>query len=231
MARRSRTDKQLTRIHPGSGRPIRPFRPWDILFRTVFLARLPETTTDEPVDFALEVNYLADYLSSDEEKAGRQTPQAALFRDGRQQYVSNLPAAFPVPGGVIEAATNLYGLTRMHFVPHSGPERALTPHPRSAEGLRARLGRRFPATSRAIGVIAIIVLLACLALSVPQVLELVSHWQVVQERFGVFDSPVSLPAWANITMVVAGILAATERALTLRNHWLIDADTLWTSFI
>jgi hypothetical protein len=40
-----------------------------------------------------------------------------------------------------------------------------------------------------------------------------------------------LPAWANTTVTVAGVLAATERALTLRNHWLIDLDTTWTTFI
>jgi hypothetical protein len=34
-----------------------------------------------------------------------------------------------------------------------------------------------------------------------------------------------------VTTIVLGVLAATERALTLRSHWLIDADTLWTSLV
>ena len=33
------------------------------------------------------------------------------------------------------------------------------------------------------------------------------------------------------SVTVAGVLAAVERALTLRNHWLIDAETTWTSFV
>ena len=48
---------------------------------------------------------------------------------------------------------------------------------------------------------------------------------------GTFTSPIQLPAWLNTALLVAGIIAAFERALTLRNHWLIDADTTWTSFI
>lgn len=49
----------------------------------------------------------------------------------------------------------------------------------------------------------------------------------VAERFGTFTSPFALPAWANTGLLILGILAALERALTLRSHWLIDAETWW----
>jgi len=71
------------------------------------------------------------------------------------------------------------------------------------------------------------VLLVGLVLLVPQLLELVTRIDAVAERVGVFTSPVSLPPWLNTTLTVAGVLASLERALTLRNHWLLDVDTLW----
>ena len=111
-----------------------------------------------------------------------------------------------------------------------GPPQALRPHPRTLEGLRARFGRRYPRASALIGAIAVVVLLVGLVMMVPQAAELITQIDVVAENVGTFTSPISLPAWLNVTLVVAGVLAATERALTLRNHWLIDADTIWTSF-
>ena len=66
-----------------------------------------------------------------------------------------------------------------------------------------------------------------LVLFVPQLLELVTQWDFVAERVGTFTSPISLPTWLNTTLFVAGIAASLERALTLRNHWLIDVDTWW----
>lgn len=152
---------------------------------------------------------------------------ARLYTDGVQTARSELPAAFPVPGGVVEVATSTVGLSRMHFVPDDGEAQVLQPDRRSAEGLRARFGRRFPRWHRAIGGIAILILLAGLVFAGPQLLELVSQLDWVAERFGTFTSPFALPAWANTGLLILGILAALERALTLRSHWLIDAETWW----
>ncbi|WP_223410538.1 hypothetical protein [Occultella gossypii] len=74
---------------------------------------------------------------------------------------------------------------------------------------------------------AIGILVLGLVLFVPQLLELVSGLDVVAENVGTFTSPISLPAWLNGTLLVAGILASIERAITLRNHWLLDLDTWW----
>lgn len=185
--------------------------------------------------YAVDVHFFADdldgtfSLGTDPAKRSR-TPPVALYRDGIQIYRSNQPAAFPVPGGVIEVATSMYGLTRMHYVPADGPERVLRPHPASGEGLRARFGQRFPGLSRIIGAVAVLVLLLGLVLVVPQTLEVITQLEVVAERFGTFTSPIALPSWMNAGLFIAGVLAALERALTLRNHWLIDADTTWSSF-
>src|SRR5690606_20033261 len=124
------------------------------------------------------------------------------------------------------------GLSRMHHVPAGDrPAQTLRPHPRSLEGLRARFGRRHPGASRLLGALAIVVLLIGVALMVPQAAELITSIPPVAERVGTFTSPIQLPTWLNITVTVAGVLAALERALTLRNHWLIDAEATWTSFV
>ena len=148
-----------------------------------------------------------------------------------QQSIANPPVAFAVPGGVIEVDLSLYGLTRMHFVPEGGQEgRALRPHPRSLEGRRARFGRRHPGASGVIGLLAIVVLLVGVVLMLPQAAEHLTILDLVAAQVGTYTAPLQLPAWLNISLLVAGALAAFERALTLRNHWLIDADTTWTNF-
>lgn len=233
MAGASRRRRRMRTIRPGDGRALRGLRWWQLLSRTVFF--LDATGPDgSPLQYAVDVHYLADEL--DDQDADRQdsgvsgygAPPVALYADGAQQYVADLPAAFPVPGGVIEVATNLYGLTRMHVIEEQGGERTLRPHPRSLEGLRARFDRRFPTASRLLGASAVLVLLISLAVTIPQLLELVTTWEIVAERVGTVTSPIQLPTWANTSVLVAGMVAATERALTLRHHWLIDADTTWT---
>ncbi len=39
---------------------------------------------------------------------------------------------------------------------------------------------------------------------------------------GTIISPIQLPAWMNISLLVVTILASTERALRLRYNWILD---------
>jgi len=100
--------------------------------------------------------------------------------------------------------------------------------PGTLEHRRARLARRRPGVSRAIAVTAVLILAVNLVLAVPQGLELITAQPRIAELVGTFTSPVSLPAWLNATLLVAGALAATERLLTLRRNRVLDAETLWT---
>ncbi|WP_114854246.1 hypothetical protein [Brachybacterium sp. YJGR34] len=223
-----RRRRRERRVRPGDDSALRDYRFWQLFHRSLFVLDLPEA--DGAMHrMTVDVHHLADDLSLDDSTSDSdEMPPVALYRDGVQVARANPPAAFPVAGGHLEVARNLYGMTRMHYVPVEGPARALTPHPRTLEGWRARFGRRFPAASRAIGAIAVVVLLVGLVVAVPQLVELVTHLELVADHVDPFTSPLSLPAWANGALLVAGALAATERALTLRNHWLIDADTTWT---
>ncbi|HEY1134403.1 MAG TPA: hypothetical protein VGE77_07480 [Nocardioides sp.] len=201
------------KVEPGDGSRQPRLRPWHFLVRTMLLTRVPDQH-GVLHDHAVHVKLLAD------EKGARH------YRDRVQVAVGDLPVKFAVPGGRLEVATSIFGLSRAHHVRDDGTEQVMTPAPGSAEHARARFGRRFPRTSRLIGAVAIVICLAGVAIAVPQLLELVTHWPPVADRIDwSFDSPVSLPAWANTSLFVAGLLAGTERALTLRNHWLIDADT------
>jgi hypothetical protein len=212
---------EAKRPRDGDGSALKGYLTGQQLTRSLFL-----TGRDDPDGrhvYAVDVHYFADELSDLGKGAA---PPAALYRDGEQVLRSDLPATFPVPGGEIQVATSLFGLTRMHLVTDDG-ERMLRPHRDSAEGLRARFGRRFPTASRVLGVAAVVVLLLALAAAVPQALEWVTRIDLVGDAVGTFVSPLQLPAWANTALAVSGVLAALERALSLRHHWLIDLDTWW----
>lgn len=220
-----RRRRRVGKVKPGDGSRLRPFRGWDVLTRSLFYLELP-STSGEPTPrsdvggpggdvWAVDVHHFAD------------DDRAEVYREGAQRHRARLPADFPVPGGVIEVAVSTFGLTRMHYVTDGGEERPLRPHHRSLEGLRGRFGRSFPRASAWIARAAVVILLVGLAVALPQVAALVSRWDLVADRVGTFTSPIVLPGWANTTLFIAGILASLERALTLRSHWLVDAETWW----
>ncbi|MDN5901248.1 MAG: hypothetical protein L0H74_14435 [Brachybacterium sp.] len=222
--------RRLRRAKPGDGSALKDLRWWQLLTRTQFFLD-PAEQEGRTTHYCVDVRYLAAELEGGKLAEGARHAPVALYRDGAQLHIANPPVAFAVPGGAIEVATSMYGLTRMHHVPDGGEPRVLRPHPRSLEGRRARFGHRHPGASRAIGAAAILVLLVGLVVMLPQLAEMVTAVEVVAARVGTFTSPIQLPVWANTALLIAGVLAATERALTLRNHWLIDADTTWASFV
>lgn len=69
-------------------------------------------------------------------------------------------------------------------------------------------------------------LVVALALGIPQIIEQIieqtTHIPPIADAVGTFESPISLPAWANISLVVNALVASTERALRLRYDWLLD---------
>lgn len=202
------------KIKPGDGHALKPFRIWQVLARSLFYAPL-ETTDGESKLYAVNVDYF-DWENT-----------ADLYLNGVHHARSKLPASFPVEGGNIEVATTTYGLKRMHYVDRTGKERILKPDPASAEGMRARLAKRAPGLSRLIGILAVVILLTLLPFSLLELVELLTHADFAQQYVDPFVSPIRLPDWATTPALVLSVLAVTERALTLRNHWLIDLETGW----
>lgn len=210
-----RRKRQVVRAEPGDGSPLEPHRPWQMLTRSIFHVELAGENGVER-DYAVDVRYFS------------WDGKVHFYVDGRQELVSEQPTAFPVPGGVVEVQVGASGLKRIHLVPaDGGRERALRPVPHSAEYWRAEIDRRYPTLSRWIGNMAIAILLVGLVLFAPQLLEAVNQWDVVGDRFGTYTSPISLPGWLSTSLLIAGVAASLERALTLRSHWLIDLKPAW----
>ncbi|WP_226366424.1 hypothetical protein [Pseudonocardia sp. ICBG162] len=194
---------------------LRPLRRHEILTRSVYAAPLPEPGGPGAM-WTVEVDQARDW-------------DARLYRDGEQVARAEMPASLPVPGGRIEVDAGLYGITRMHLVTPDGGERRLPPVPGTLEYRRARLARRSPAVSRTIAAVAVVVLLVNLVLAIPVAPEMLTGIDAVAARFGTFTSPVTLPGWLNTGLLVAGVVAAAERALTWRRHRVVDAETIWTA--
>ncbi|MBD5787412.1 hypothetical protein IF650_14655 [Cellulosimicrobium terreum] len=202
------------RVKPGDGHLLQRYRWWQPLSRALFHLRVAGPD-GRPETWSVDIRLWGD--SDDGEVRAR------LYRDGRHQASSKLPAELPVTGGTVEVATSGYGLRRCHYVPDDGsPERQLVPDQASAEGRRARLERAHPGASRAIGLVSWVVLVVALVLGAPQIVQQISEIPPVAENIGTFTAPFHLSATLNVALVVATILASTERALRLRYHWLLD---------
>lgn len=203
-------------VPAADGERLRPVRRRDALHRSLYSVRLPGTDGVRR-EYTVQID------------AGRDDGRAELFVDGLREATADMPASFPVPGGAIEVGVSLYGVTRMHLVTGDGAEQRLRPVQGTLEDLRHRLHERRPGASRAVAGLAVLVLVVNLVLAVPQGLELLTGIDRVAELVGTFTSPVQLPAWLSTALLLAGVAAAVERALMLRRHRVLDAETLWTS--
>lgn len=200
------------KVKAGDGHALPRYRWWQLFSRSLFHLHLAGAG-GAPQTWSVDVRHGGD---SDGEV------RAQLYLDGVNQARSKLPAAFPVPGGTIEVVASGFGLRRCHYVTYDGSERQLMPDPASAEGRRARLERTNPGLSRAIGIASVTVLAVALVLAVPQVIEQITQLPPIAERIGTFSSPVHLPAWANTALLLATLVASTERALRLRYNRILD---------
>ncbi|NOV95516.1 hypothetical protein [Isoptericola halotolerans] len=207
-----RRRRAARKVKPGAGHPLPRFRWWQPFSRALLHLHL-DGEGGQLHTWSVDVKLWGD--SNGE-------VLAHLYRDGHHHASSKLPAAFPVPGGTVEVAASGYGLRRCHYVADDGTERQLVPDPASAEGRRARLERDHPAADQALGAVSLAVLLVALVLGLPQIAEEITRIPPVAEHVGTFTSPIQLPAWLNVGLFMAALLASTERALRLRYHWLLD---------
>ncbi|MDR5699617.1 hypothetical protein [Agromyces aerolatus] len=204
--------RRAKRAKPGDGHALQRYRWWQPFSRSLF--HLPLVGPDgSPETWSVDIRHAGDDNGE---------VYAQLYLNGVNQARSKLPAEFTIPGGRIEVVTSGYGLRRCHYVTDDGRERQLMPDPASAEGRRAQLHRANPGASRALGALSWVVLVVGVVLGVPQILETVTSIPPIAENLGTFESPIHLPPWLNITLLVGTLLASTERALRLRYHWLLD---------
>lgn len=196
---------------PGDDRPLPPYSRLQVVNRS--LLGLTHVGHTYAVDY--------DFFDWDD--------KVSLYVDGRRGAVAKAPAAFEVPGGRIEFATTFYGVRRAHLVLATGAELPLSPHPKSLEAWRQRLAQRHPLLSSLMAGAAVLVLVLGLGIAATSLLDTVTHLpQVADWLSWTFESPVALSGPAATALTVASIAAITERALSMRHHWLLDADTWWT---
>ena len=206
-------DRRLTRrARPANGRPLTPFRWWQLLRRSVLSISLDRA--GEPVVHTVEVRHGGD---------SNGVVRAGLYLDGILHLESRLPARFPVEGGHIEVRKSQGGMRRCHFVAHDGTTRPLVPDPRSAEGRRMRFARHHPRASAIIGATSIAMLLIGIVLGALQAAGPVSEIPPIAATLGTLQSPVRLPVWLNLCLGLGASAAAIERALRLQYHWLLDS--------
>lgn len=205
-------DRKIKKVKKGDGHLLKPYQLWHIFTRSLFHIEIINDK-NEKFMYAINCKYFED------------EPSANLYHNGKHIAYSKLPATFPVENGVIEVGHGGYGVNQIHYATDKEEAFSIYPDKRSIRGLRMWLHKRFPQTSRLIGIIAIIILLTSLVLSLPQLIEKLTQIPWVSEKIGVFESPITLPVWVNITIFIAGAIAGLERTLMLRKHWLIDMET------
>lgn len=245
-----RRRKRAKKVKEGDGKPLKPYRIWQVLSRSTFFTDLPADSSGRGRDDRSGGLGRGDGLRPAEPlgAAGAAGSAAAgpdhelnryvvdvdlfdwnshihLYRDGVRHASAESPATFPVPGGVIDVATGMYGVNRIDHIPDGGEKAQLRPVRGSGEWRRARFARRHPGVSRLIGGAAVVILLTALAVLIPQIVAQLSQIPWVAENVGTFTSPIQLPAEVNTGLTVAGVFAGVERSLSMRNHWLIDAET------
>ncbi len=191
---------------PAPGAPLPRFRRSLLLQRTRFAIELPDASTA-----TVDVDHAAGL--------------ASLYLDGRHVRTAEMPSTFRLEHGRIDVAASRFGTEKIQLVAADGTSHRLDPAPGTPEHWRAQLSRRHPGIGRALAAAAVLVLVVNLMVLAPQLLDLLTHQAVWADRFPPFDSPLDLPAWANTSLAVLGALAGVERALSLRNHWLLDVET------
>lgn len=204
-------NRKFNKIQEGDGSLLKPMRFWQLLSRTIFHKTFIDNN-GEKRKYSVDVHFYTE------------KKEAKLYIDKRQAAWASTPASFPVFDGNIEVEVGTYGLKRMHFV-NGDKEEILNPDVRSAEGIRSKFHRNNPRISKIISRLAVIILLISLILGLPQIIELLTEIDIFKENFGTFTSPLQLPKELNIALLIGTALAALERALTLKHHWLIDFET------
>ncbi|MBK0376032.1 hypothetical protein I3215_24620 [Streptomyces sp. RB110-1] len=201
------------RVRPGDGKPLKPFRWWQLTRRSLLSLALP-------VGGGLSATYTVEVKHGGDAETG--VVRARLYRDGVCAAESKIPARFPVPGGRIEVRRSEAGLRRCHFVADDGSETRLVPDPRSAEGRRMNFAREHPGASALIGAVSVVLLLVGVGLNLLQAAQPISEIPAVAQALGSFESPLRLPVWLNVALGLGAALGAVERATRMRYHWLLD---------
>jgi hypothetical protein len=207
--RRRKRHREIRKVKKGDGHRLKEYRFWHAFTHSLFHITITNEN-NEKIHYALKSRYFAEDSSVD------------LYHNRKHIAYSTLPASLPVENGIIEVKSQGSGINSIQYLTDKLETFSVYPEKRSIRGLRMRLHKRIPTISFLIGGLAIVTLLSITILTLPQIIESISQVPWISENIGTFESPISLSIWMNVAAGFAGALAATERALMLRSHWLID---------
>lgn len=173
---------------------LRPFGGWDWAWRGLFQHDHQGST------YVVDI----DYFDFDE--------KIVVYKEGRLWKTEKSPAVIPIDQDTtIEAALSLYGMKHVRL----GTE-SFEPCAGTGEAWRRDLKRTHPQLSRALAVLAWLIVVFAFVTQIPVYLNILAgFWG---GEFPTFDFPV----WFNGTMTVLGILAGLDRALRLTHNSLLD---------
>lgn len=215
LFRSKKKQETQSNIEPGDGSHLNPYRFWQIIHRSIFHIDI-QNDTGTLDRYSVDVDLYGSTLL---------TGTARLFKNNREIMKSTIPVNFPVAHGHIDVDSTEFGLKRIHYV-EGNRERQLFPDRRTPEGFRARIAHRHPRLSKALDIASITILLIGIAVLLPSLFEILINWGLFA-GIDFYHSPFSLPDWVESTLFVLTILAAIERGLSIKNHWLIDMDTTY----
>lgn len=187
------------KVESGDGRPLEPVRGWEKLWRSSFGADIDGARYDIDLNF----------FDFDE--------KVRLFVGGRLSETRGAPAKFPIRDGSVSVAFGMYGVRRAQIERASGDVIRMEPNSGTLEHWRRETDRRYPVASGIVSMLSWLVLVLGLLVGVTELLDLAGP------HLGLEDgSPVTVPEPFNGVIGGLGIVAALDRALMLRHHWLLD---------
>lgn len=201
--------RRLKKVTEGDGHALKSYRFWHVFTHSLFHIHIINDE-NEKTNYALKSRYFAENASVD------------LYYENKHIASSTLPAVIPMENGILEVKSGGSGINKINYITDKDEMFFVYPDKRSVRGLRLGLHQRFPKISSFIALLATLVLLMSVVLSLSQLLEPMAQIPWVAENIGTIESPVKLSVWANIAVGIAAAIAATERALMLRSHWIID---------
>ncbi|NMO97940.1 hypothetical protein [Paenibacillus lemnae] len=205
--------RKMKKVKGGDGHLLKKYQIWNIVTHSLFHVEIRSAADGKTTKYAIKSRYFTE------------EPMVDLYREGRHIAFSKLPAVLPIDQGVIEVTKSSSGINGIHFITDQEASFSVYPDKRSIRGLRWWIHKRLPKISACIGVAAVIILFISLALGSTQLLEKISEIPWVSENLGTFQSPITLSVGTNLGIGIAAFAAGLERALMLRNHWLIDIET------
>ncbi|MDG5472341.1 hypothetical protein P6709_11300 [Jeotgalibacillus sp. ET6] len=206
--------RKLKKVKEGDGHRLKEYRIWNIFTHSLFHIEIINDRDGKRTNYAIKSNYFVE------------EPRVDLYKEGRHVAFSKLPAVLPTDRGAIEVKTSSTGISGIHYFTEHEDAFSVFPDKRSIRGFRLWLHKQFPKISGFIGLIAIVTLLISLTLGLTQVMESFSDIPWISQNIGTFNSPINLSVWTNFAIGIAAALAGTERALMMKNHWLIDIENI-----